>query len=398
MRLFEILFLFTNLNLYIVRGLTSNYIILISNEFNYNWQYQSYFFIFFIVGYMVSSILSTLLSKRLNQYIGLSIGLLLWSIGNLGIGFKQLIFPSRFLIGFGDGVFQCIMPSIIKNNLVDNQKTLRGIYSISSIGVGLGNLISGVYFKWNVMYLILAVFPIITSIYILLKKNSMHIIKMENSNIFSSMINVLKNRTWILITIGYMFSSMILSDLVIWMPTYLKSKYTDLNFRYMMVLYSIIVIISSLITLLTNNFIFNKLKIYVDKVYIVTSVVLYLIMLTCLQVYLELDNYYIYLALHFIFILASSLVAVCYSLAILDVIKVEDAPASVALSIILVNLFGAIVSPLISSYINDMTGSLYLTFHIIGCSLFLASIFNFIALKKNRMEFRNLDEIPLSNF
>jgi len=393
----ELLLLLTNFSFYVVRGLTSNYIILISTDLDYDWQEQSYFFIFFIIGYILSSISATIFGKKINSYFALICGLFLWILGNIGMGNGYKIYVSRFIIGFGDGIYQCIMPLVIRNNIPDNDTVLRRIYAISSMGVGFGNLISSLYDQWRHVYMGSVIIPLTAFMYLIIRCHALNVILPTNTNITSSIQKILKNRLWCLSTFGYMFGSMILSNMVIWIPTYLKSRYENtMDFTILMSSYSGITIVCSLGVVLCNNYLFNYLHRFygLDLVYIGVNAMAYMIMLLCLQIYLELDRWYLFLIFHTIFMVANSLMSVCYSLIILRSIETEDSAGSVALSIIIVNLVGAILSPIVSSYINTITNSLNTTFHIIGMSFFLAALCNMIALYYETMHTRfvNLDD------
>jgi MFS family permease len=376
-----IVFSLNNFMNYYNRGLISTILVNLTKELNMTWEDQSFIMSSFILGYVISSFISSLLSKKyypitillLGTLFGLSGNILMYLCNN-----KYLLFISRCLIGCGDGSFQCLGPTILKKNYDSNflDKYLSIFYIVINVGVGIGCLMGGLILDWQYLLII----PIISQIILLIILYKIHNNFVSgNIELKKSIILFFKNKILLYSVFAYTFLSLSLSTINFWLPTFLHNTFVNNQYNEIIVLYSIIFIISSLLTMFIFPLILKKTICKFNEIKILILFCIVSVFFMFIFVFFDLitNKIIIFYISNGFYNSMNAIAVASYSLLIIKIVDTNEISITLAFSILISSLFGNFIGPIICAYIINFINIINISLLIINCG-FLISMFLFL--------------------
>lgn len=373
-----IVFIFAYLALYINRGLISTSLVYMTDELNLDWYQQGLISTSFICGYIIFCIITSMFINKINIFKILIFGIILWCIGNLIILFLKIsyifIYVYRFTTGCGDAIFQIALPSFVMKKFDDPNKKLSILYSVINIGIALGNLIGGLTSEWKsiIIYQIILMIPILIVI-IKLYNNTIYNVSYTSNIKIIKKILILKD--WWINLIGYILINYGTSTVMLWIPTVLKDKYSDIKYDIITVSFSIIFLFGSILLSLSGTKILLLKQEYnkINRLFFICSISC--LLMTGFNTLAIMTNKFVLFCIAYgIFIYFYSLAMLSYSIIIVDIVNDDSKSMSMAISIVLSNLVGSSLSPIICSFIISLINSLSLSLVISSISIIIASV------------------------
>ena len=374
-------------NLYINRGVISTSLIYIKQDLNLDWLHQSYITSSFLIGYILFCFIASCTSSKINNCKMLGLGSFIWIIGNCMCIPNNIIalYVSRFLAGVGDGIFQALMPLIVRTYFQNPKTKLSILYSVINFGTASGNLLGGIIKNWRSIILSQNIIMImfIPSILHIFKSYEF---KNNEISVFKTILIIFKNLDWWINLFGYLLINYSISVIFLWTPTFLNETYIEIAYTSLVTYFSIIFLLGSLPIPLIIPKVLSKLGLttYKLKKYsFITCSICCILMYSTIIISIMTNNFILFGIMYFLFIFFYSMSMTAYSLLILELVDNDHQSVSMSLAIGISNLFGSVLSPIICSFLIETLDSLSRSIIISSSSLIIASfLFGFGAIKQ----------------
>lgn len=171
-----ILFSFVNVLNYFDRYLVGSVRTLIAADFNLSQEMSGWLFSSFVVGYVIFSPLFGYWGDRYQRPRLMALGVFLWSLATFVSGFApgfMFFIAARIFIGVGEASFGSIAPGYIKDRLQNPLLVNRAFsifYAAVPVGAALGYIVGGFlaqYWSWNIAFVVGGIPGIILSVVLL---------------------------------------------------------------------------------------------------------------------------------------------------------------------------------------------------------------------------------------
>jgi MFS family permease len=281
----------------------------------------------------------------------------------------------RSLVGIGEASYSCIAPTLIGDLFTSELRTkmLAFFYIAVPVGSGLGFIVGS-----NVAHILgewqwaLRVTPPLGAVCILLlvfivkepkrggaEGHSMHEASNNQEHFFKDILYLLKNKTFMWITLGFTFASFVLGGVSWWVPTYVQYAIKSKNEEPVQIplLFGVVTVFSGLIGVSLSSMIAPKLRAkysYADPLICALGSLITIPTLFLVLVITRSANAYL-----FWFIVAIAVTAMCLAWTIvadilLYVIYPNKRSIASAVNILISHLLGDAGSPYIIGAISKM--------------------------------------------
>jgi MFS family permease len=367
---------------YYDRGAFAGLIPIIKDEvFDNNEFYTGISGSIFILGYSLSSPIIAYFSRYTDTGKILMISILLWSISIALTGIVKnalLMIFVRGLTGIGEAGFMILSPPLIDDIAPQKQKAkwLAVYFSAIPIGYALGYMGAGIiqlYIDWSWVFISLSLFTvpfIVLSYFLPTIKHTDNLFILEEISYTKTILKVLENKFWLLMTLGYCAITFFLGAVLFWIVDYILIVYKDDyqvehgKISFLIGIFTCVNgILGNLISSTLLDYLSNKYK---NRLFMTVCVCLVFISLTLPFIFsaLFIKNLYVFLSLFFfgeLFLLCTITPINSYTLI---VVQEDLRPYSMALVTFAIHLFGDLWSPtlygLIATYSNVFYSMLFI--------------------------------------
>jgi MFS family permease len=362
--------IFTLINIfnYLDRYLVNAVLPLIAIEFSLNHSQQGQVASAFVIGYTLFSPLFGILGDRIKRPPLLFIGVVIWSIATIFSGLAAsliFLFLARILVGIGEASFGVIAPGYIKDFTKDPillNKRLAIFYIAIPVGSAIGYVLGGqiaAAYDWRAAFYIAAIPTIFLSILLLkfpenTKRNTTH------KNPISEVKDILKIPIIRYTQIGYIFNTFCLTSIA----AFISSFGTSIGFSLenITTIFGIILVLTGIVGTLVGSYISSRMaKKNVNPVQGLLNFITFgsLVAVPFVCIAFTSSN-------HYIFLVCTAIAELCIfaSLAPINTVLVLSAPSNLVtltqgLTVLLINIFGALFGPLLVGYCADLWGLSY---------------------------------------
>ena len=330
----------------------------------------------FMLVYMCIAPIIGGLGDRLKRPTIIGVSAIVWSIATLFSGlsgnYGQLL-AARSVIGVGEAGYGTVSPSYLAEWFPkDVRARVLAIFALaipvgSAIGYILGGWLGG-HFGWREAFFIVSVPGILLGIYFLFfRETEERISKKEKAGV-RDYVNLMKNKTFLLICLAESVATFTVGGLAAWMPSFFVRTY-DITVAQAGLWFGGLTVLGGMTGTLAGGWLGDKLKKRTCRAYFITGFLslslaapfgVAAVFMKTLAGALVL----IFFAEFFVFAYSGP-----YHAALIEAVPVEVRSMAFAVEIFIIHALGDIMSPVMMGKISDSTGNLGLA--IIVCMLYL---------------------------
>ncbi len=189
---------------------------------------------FLVVYMLVSPVFGTLGDRRKRPPL-IALGVAIWSVatalGGFAVGFYSLLI-SRALVGVGEAAYGTIAPALLSDHfpLKARGRVFAVFFAAIPIGSALGFILggwAGAAFGWRTAFFIAGVPGLLLAVLVYFVKDAVRgqhdevVVRAEHAGSLAAYLDLIRNRTYLLSTLGYGAYTFALGGLAFWMPTFL---------------------------------------------------------------------------------------------------------------------------------------------------------------------------------
>ena len=319
----------------------------------------------FMIVYMCIAPFIGYLGDRIKRTSIIGASAILWSIATLSGGlagnYGQLL-AARSVVGIGEAGYGTVSPSYLAEWFPKSRRArVLAIYALaipvgSAIGYILGGWLGG-HFGWREAFHIVAVPGILLGIYFFFFKETPERGEKPEKAAFSSYLELLKNKTFLLICLAESVATFSVGGLAAWMPSFFERSF-GLTVAKAGLLFGALTVAGGITGTLAGGWFADKLKQKTCKAYFITG----FFSLTLAAPFgiaavfvksLELSLVMIFLAEFFVFAYSGP-----YHAAIVEAVPLKIRSMAFAVEIFIIHALGDAISPVLLGKISDQTGSL----------------------------------------
>lgn len=358
-----------------------------------------------IVVYMFFSIFFGYISDR-NLYdrrVILWLAIMFWSVATGVAGFSnnltQLIL-FRSAVGVGEAAYGTIAPTMLGDFYPKNERNVAyGVYYLAipiggALGYGIGAVIGQIY-GWRIAFYVCGIPGIIVALSILKLNDPVRGInddfhvsnsdstklkqtfKEEFSKFLNELIQILKNKHYMLATAGLVASNFCLGGLAEWLATFLL-RYDNVQLDTAGLVVGAATLVGGLVGTIIGSKLVEKYKNKIRNAEFFIPAMFCIPAAICLLLALNIENQF-YLVVFLIFM---SEIMVWIYIAPISSISISSIPPSLrarscGFQIFMQHILGDIIASPIIGVISDSSGSLRLGLQLTWIALFINAIFWF---------------------
>lgn len=336
----------------------------------------------FLVSYIIAApLLSSLPVKRWWIICG---GVIIWSLASGGSGLATgfgILLLTRCLVGIGEAAYGPVAPSILADYfpVAERGKMLSRFYVAIPAGSALGFLVGGYVgstLGWQWAFYVVVPPGIILGLLCLLMKDPRVPQKQSLAREQSRMTQYrgfLRNRSYVLNTLAMTLMTFAIGGMAFWMPTYIHEYRNAGSLASVNIIFGAILVLSGLsATLLGGNLADKLAPRFKGSYFLVSGWAMVLAFPACLGiVYVPFPTAWIlvFLACFCLFFNTGP-----SNTALANVIAPSLRPSAFALNILVIHLFGDVLSPLVIGVITDATGSMSKAFMVVSVLVLVGGV------------------------
>lgn len=321
----------------------------------------------FMVSYILfSPILSVLPVKR---WWIIASGITVWSLASgasgLAMTFSVLLL-TRCFVGIGEAAYGPIAPALLSDYYPVEQrgKALSWFYLAIPVGSALGYILGGAVAAWLgwrwAFYLVLPPGIILAAICLFMRdpatlKKKVQPPKGNSLPMFRLYKKFLSNKSFLTNTIAMTAMTFAIGGIAFWMPTYFHEFRKAGSLAEVNMIFGAILVVSGLSATLIGGYLADHLRSKIKGSYFKVSGIAMLLAFPCSlgMLYAPFPTawVFVFLACFFLFLNTGP-----SNTALANVIEPNSRSSAFALNILIIHLFGDVISPLIIGVITDATG------------------------------------------
>lgn len=340
----------------------------------------------FMVTYMVAApLLGSLKYKRWWIICG---GIVVWSLASgasgLATTFGALLF-TRCLVGLGEAAYGPVAPSILSDYypVASRGRALSWFYLAipvgSALGFVLGGLVAGSELGWRWAFYLVVPPGILLGLICLFMKEPTGASKTVDQTALLAQSRwtlykgFLKNRSYLLNTVAMTFMTFAIGGIGFWMPTYIHEYRQAGSLASVNIIFGAILVVAGLSATLAGGMLADRLRHKVRGSYFKVSgwamILGFPASLGILYAPFPFAWVFVFLACFCLFLNTGP-----SNTALANVIQPALRPAAFALNILVIHLFGDVLSPLVIGAITDATGSMNKAFVVVSLLVLVGGV------------------------
>jgi MFS family permease len=340
----------------------------------------------FMVTYMVAApLLGSLKYKRWWIICG---GIVVWSLASgasgLATTFGALLL-TRCLVGLGEAAYGPVAPSILSDYypVASRGRALSWFYLAipvgSALGFVLGGLVAGSELGWRWAFYLVVPPGILLGLICLFMKEPTGASKTADQTALLAQSRwtlykgFLKNRSYLLNTVAMTFMTFAIGGIGFWMPTYIHEYRQAGSLASVNIIFGAILVVAGLSATLAGGMLADRLRHKVSGSYFKVSgwamILGFPASLGILYAPFPFAWVFVFLACFCLFLNTGP-----SNTALANVIQPALRPAAFALNILVIHLFGDVLSPLVIGAITDATGSMNKAFVVVSLLVLVGGV------------------------
>jgi MFS family permease len=340
----------------------------------------------YMVVYMVASPFTGFLGDRYPRRFLVGAGVILWSLATAASGlagsFHQLL-VARSFIGVGEAGFGAVAPTLISEFFAKEKRgrMLAYFYVAIPVGSALGYLLGGLmgeHYGWRSAFFVAGVPGILIGIAAFFMREPPRgagdgVRSAEHKFEFGQLKTLLRNRTYVMTTLGFSAMTFALGGMAYWMPKYFHEvKGLPLDTANMW--FGGMTVVSGLVGTFAGGWLGDWMLKRTPRAYLLVSGIGMILAVPATLVGLSATQPAVYMPAWFLAELGVFLNTGPANAVFVNVVLPEIRASAIALSILVYHLLGDATSPWLIGKVSDATGNLGLALSLTSAAMLLSGI------------------------
>jgi MFS transporter, Spinster family, sphingosine-1-phosphate transporter len=236
----------------------------------------------FLLSYMVLAPIFGYLADRASRWLLIAVGITLWSLASAGTGFAQtatMLILTRCFVGVGEAAYGPVAPSILSDlyPVAKRGRILSLFYLAIPVGSALGYVLGGAvasHLSWRWAFYLVLPPGLALGLFSLFMRDpprgAMDGTKQPRAGA-RDYVNLLKNRSYVLDTLGMTAMTFALGGIGFWMPAFIQSQPHAGSLGSVDVIFGAIVVVSGLLATITGGYLADRLRTRFPSSYFLVS-------------------------------------------------------------------------------------------------------------------------------